>query len=322
MVVPFWVWVAVVAGLVLVIMIDLVVVDRGEPHEFTPKKATFWVCCYVGAALAFGCGLLLWTGHEWGVQFFAGYLTEYSLSVDNLVVFLVIMNAFAVPKRYQHKALLIGVSIALMLRGIFILVGAVALQEFQWLLFVFGAFLIYGAIKMARGGGDEPSDPAENAIMRVARRVIPATDRYHRADLVTRVGSRRVATPLLVVVVVLGATDLLFAFDSIPAIFGLTKHPFIVFTANAFALMGLRQLYFLLGDLLNRLVYLNVGLAVILTFIGLKLVAEGLHSLGLHRIPDVPTLLSLAVIAGVLVLTALASILRTNHDRRAAERPE
>lgn len=305
--VPIWVWLATCVGVLLLFAVDLVLTDR-RPHAVTIKEASLWVAFYVTLAAAFAVGLHVFAGGPHTGEFVAGYLTEYSLSVDNLFVFVIIMSSFAVPKIHQHKVLLVGILIALVLRGAFIAAGTAALARFDWLFYVFGAFLLYTAIKLAThsSGQDEFK---ENALLRWSRKVFPTTGEYDGARLTTRVDGKRHVTPMLVVMVAIGTTDLLFALDSIPAIFGLTKEPYIVFTANAFALMGLRQLYFLLGGLLDRLAYLSHGLAIILAFIGSKLILETLHVHGVSWAPEIPISVSLGVIVGVLIVSALVSVL-------------
>ena len=260
-------------------------------------------------------------------EFFAGYITEYSLSVDNLFVFVLIMAAFRVPAVHQHRVLLVGIVIALVMRGAFIAVGAAAIQAFSWVFYLFAAVLIVTAVNVARQGTDHDEEFSENALLRLMRRVLPVTPEFHGSRSFVRVAGRRMVTPMLVVMVAIGSTDLLFALDSIPAIFGLTQEPYLVFTANAFALMGLRQLYFLLGGLLSKLVYLSYGLAVILGFIGVKLVLEALHENNLPFINDgqpvpVPTVgivPSLCVIIGVLAITTVASLVKVRRDAAAPQ---
>lgn len=317
MTVPLWVWVATVAGLAILLTVDLFVVDH-EPHEITVRESGAWVAFYIGAAVAFGVGLWVVAGRHIAGQFFAGYVTEYSLSVDNLFVFIVLMSAFAVPRVLQHKVLLIGIVLALALRALFIAAGAAAIHRFDWVFYVFGGFLIYTAVHLARHRNDE-TEFKENALLRFARRHLPVSDDYDGARILTHVRGRRMVTPMLIVIIAIGTTDVLFALDSIPAIFGLTKHAYLVFTANAFALMGLRQLYFLLGGLLTRLVYLSLGLALILGFIGAKLVLEALHLQGFSWAPEIPISISLGVIIGVLVITAVASLLRSRRLSGRAE---
>ena len=317
---PTWLWIVTLAGFLGVIGFDFWLVAR-KPRDPSLREAAVWVGAYVALAVAFGCGVLLFGGARPGSEFFAGWITEYSLSVDNLFVFLLIMSRFAVPARYQQKVLLVGIVLALALRSVFIAGGAQLVSRFSWMFFLFGAFLLYTAWKVFRGE-DEEQEYSENALLRMVRRVVPATDDYHGAKMAVRVDGRLRITPILVVMVAIGTTDLLFAVDSIPAIFGLTTDPYLVFTANAFALMGLRQLYFLIGGLLDRLVYLNTGLAVVLAFIGVKLLLEALHKTGLESIPQVPIAVSLAVIVGTLAVTAALSLAKSRRDakRRASER--
>ncbi|MDQ3402977.1 MAG: TerC family protein [Actinomycetota bacterium] len=326
MVIPTWVWIATIGGLVALFAIDLLIVDR-KPHEVTVGEASRWVAFYIACAVAFGCAIWVFSGGQFAGEFFAGYITEYSLSVDNLFIFLIIMSAFSVPKIHQHKVLLIGIVIALIMRGIFIAIGAVAIERFSWVFYLFGIFLIYTAWKLSRTGLNEDEEYEENALTRFARRVLPVTDTYHGGSSFTKIDGKRFVTPMFIVMIAIGTADLLFAVDSIPAIFGLTKEPFLVFTANAFALMGLRQLYFLLGGLLAKLVYLSIGLAVILGFIGVKLVLEALHTNSLPFVNDgqpigvwTPSIaVSLSVIVGVLVITTVASLVKSKRDLVAAE---
>lgn len=319
MIVPFWAWIAVIGGLLVVLAFDLWIVDRGEPREFSLKQAGYWVAFYVALAVVFGVVLWIFAGPTPAGQFFAGYITEYSLSVDNLFVFYIIMTRFAVPKIHQHKVLLVGILMALVMRGIFIAVGAAALANFGWLFYVFGLFLIYTAVQLVRQHGHDEEDVPENPVLRWARRALPHTDDYVGSKVVVKVDGKRMVTPLLIVMIAIGTTDLLFALDSIPAIFGLTTDAFIVFSANAFALMGLRQLYFLLGGLLQRLVYLSYGLAFILGFIGVKLILEALHSSGVSWAPEVPIWLSLSVIGVTMVITTAASLIKARRDGRESK---
>ncbi|MBW4722214.1 TerC/Alx family metal homeostasis membrane protein [Saccharothrix obliqua] len=305
---PTWVWLAVLGGIALVIALDFWLVAR-NPREPSFRESLGWVGCYVGLAAAFGLGVVVLAGPGHGGEFFAGWITEYSLSVDNLFVFVLIMSRFSVPRENRQKVLVVGVVLALLLRAVFIAVGAEAVERFDWLFYVFGAFLVYTAWKLLRQGDEEEAEFHENAVLRVVRRVVPTSSAYDGARLTTVVGGRRVVTPMLIVMVAVGTTDLLFAVDSIPAIFGLTQEPFLVLTANAFALMGLRQLFFLVGGLLDRLVHLAKGLAVILAFIGVKLVLEALHHHGVAWAPEIPILASLGVIVGVLLVTTVASLM-------------
>jgi tellurite resistance protein TerC len=309
-------WSLTLLGIVVVILVDLWIVDRGEPKEFSFRQAGAWVAFYIALAVTFGVCLLFVAGGTYSAQFFAGYLTEYSLSVDNLFIFYVIMARFAVPRANQHKVLLVGILIALVMRGAFIIAGGAALARFEWLFYLFGVFLIWTALSLLRGGGGD-EEFKENVVLRWVQRVLPATGEYYRDRLTVRVDGRRLVTPMLIVMVAIGSTDLLFALDSIPAIFGLTKQSYLVFTANAFALMGLRQLYFLLGGLLDRLVYLTKGLAFILAFIGVKLILDAAHATGFERVPQVPIWLSLATIGAAMLVTTVASLLKARHDAAA-----
>ncbi|MCS7480273.1 TerC family protein [Umezawaea endophytica] len=324
--VPLWLWLATVFGLLGLLVVDLVLVAR-RPHEVSFGEAGRWVTFYVSLAVLFGLGIWYFSGGVYAGEFFAGYITEYSLSIDNLFIFLIIMNTFKVPKVHQGKVLLVGILIALVMRGIFIAVGAAVIAQFSWVFYLFGAFLIYTGYKLARTKHDEEEEYKENALLRFVRRVYPVADRYHDARSFIKIDGKRFVTPMFIVMLAIGTTDLLFALDSIPAIFGLTKEPFLVFTANAFALMGLRQLYFLLGGLLNKLVYLSIGLSLILAFIGVKLVLEALHTNSLPFLNggeplDVPTIgieVSLPVIIGVLVITTVASLMKSKRDEAAAK---
>jgi tellurite resistance protein TerC len=318
--VPAWIWAVTIAALLAVLAIDLFVVDH-KPHEVSVAEAARWVVFYILLAVGFGVGLALAAGGAHAKEFFAGYITEYSLSVDNLFVFVVIMGAFAVPKIHQHKVLLFGILAALVLRGVFIAAGAAVIARFEWVFYIFGAFLVLTAYRLARGNDHDGGEYRDNAVLRLARRVLPMTEDYHGARTLVKIRGKRYVTPMLVVMLAIGSTDILFALDSIPAIFGLTKEPYLVFTANVFALMGLRQLYFLIGGLLTRLVYLSKGLAVILAFIGVKLICEALAGSGVHWAPHIGIELSLSVIVGILALTTIASLLRSRYTGGAAQPP-
>lgn len=311
--VPVWMWTVTLVGVLAALTFDFWLVAR-KPRDPSLRECTVWLSVYIALALVFGLGLLLVSGPRHGGQFFAGWLTEYSLSMDNLFVFVIIMNTFAVPRVHRQRVLLIGIALALVMRGAFIAVGAEAIARFDWLFYVFGAFLIYTAWKVF-AHDDDAEEFSENAMLRLVKRALPATEHYDGARLLTRVDGRKVVTPMLIVMVAIGTTDLLFALDSIPAIFGLTTEPYLVFTANAFALMGLRQLFFLVGRLLDRLVYLSVGLAIILAFIGVKLVLDALHHDGVGWAPEVPIAVSLAAIMGTLAITTIASLIRSRRDR-------
>lgn len=320
-------WVIALAVTLAVLLVDVLVFAR-RPHEPSRRECVTALSVYVGLALLFGLWVWHFHGDQYGLEFYAGWLTEYSLSVDNLFIFIIIMASFKVPRERQQQALLIGIVLALVFRGIFIALGAVAIQRFSWIFYVFGAFLVYTAIRLVRD--TDHSDDGDNAVVRFAKTYLNTTDEWRGMKLYVKADGKRLMTPMFLVIVALGTTDLLFAVDSIPAIYGLTSEPYLVFTANVFALMGLRQLYFLLGDLLNRLIYLSQGLAVILFFIGAKLLLHALHENRLPfinggeglRVPEIPTLLSLAVILLTLLLTMVASLIKTrNSHPRAGDRP-
>ncbi|GAA3672693.1 tellurite resistance protein TerC [Lentzea atacamensis] len=323
--VPAWMWIATIVGLLVLLAVDLVIVDR-KPHEVTIGEAARWVIFYIAMAVLFGLGIWYFSGGVYAGEFFAGYITEYSLSVDNLFIFLIIMTTFKVPAIHQHKVLLIGILLALIMRGIFIAAGAALISQFSWVFYIFGAFLIYTGWKLARENHEEEEEEfKENLMLRMVRKVFPVTPDYHGSKSFIKIDGKRFVTPMFIVMVAIGSTDLLFALDSIPAIFGLTKEPFLVFTANAFALMGLRQLYFLLGGLLSKLVYLSIGLSVILGFIGVKLILEALHTNSLSflnggepfHVPTIGIEVSLSVIIGVLAITTIASLLKVRRDPEA-----
>ncbi len=293
-----------------------------NPHEPDFRQALRWTGLYVGLALAFGASMILWRGGESATAFIAGYVTEWSLSVDNLFVFLIILSRFAVPAIYRQRVLLFGVALALVLRGLFILAGAAALTRFSWVFYIFGAFLLWTAFGVAREGTENEVDYHDNRAMVLFRRVVRSTPEYHGGALTVRRAGRRLVTPLLLVMIAVGTTDVLFALDSIPAVFGLTTDPYLVFAANAFALMGLRQLFFVVHGLLSRLVFLSYGLAVILGFIGVKLVVEALHQNTLpfingghpwEAIPAISTGFSLGVIVVALAASAIASLIATRR---------
>ncbi|MGB3414932.1 MAG: TerC family protein [Microbacteriaceae bacterium] len=306
----------------LILLADLLLVAK-RPHAPSMKEASLWVALYVALALVFA--VIIWQlfGFDRGMEFTAGWLTEYSLSIDNLFVFVIIMSRFAVPKKYQQMVLMVGIILALIFRGVFILLGAQLIESFSWIFFIFGAFLLYTAWAQAFNNDDEISEHADdvkdNFLVRLMKKRVNFTKEYHGTKLVTRVAGVKHFTPMLIVFIAIGSTDVMFALDSIPAIFGITQDPFIVFTANIFALMGLRQLYFLLGGLLERLVYLHYGIAAILAFIGIKLIFHALHVNELPFInggqpvlwvPDITTTMSLAVIAGCLIIATIASLIK------------
>jgi tellurite resistance protein TerC len=320
-----WVWIVTLVALAAVLAVDLLIIGR-RPHEPSVKEATSWVSFYVLLAGAFGLGLWAIEGGTYAGEFYTGWLTEYSLSVDNLFIFMIIMARFAVPRKFQQKVLLIGIVLALVMRGAFIAAGAALIAQFSWVFYIFGIFLVYTAATLLRNGENDEEDFKENALIRWSRRALPLTPSFDsgRMTVVTETG-KRLFTPMLIVMIAIGTTDLIFALDSIPAIFGITKEPYLVFTANVFALMGLRQLYFLLGGLLERLVYLNIGLSAVLAFIGAKLFLEALHTNtlpfindghGVRWAPEIPIWLSLLVIIGTLGIATGASLYKSSRDRR------
>jgi tellurite resistance protein TerC len=313
---PLWFEIVSLSLLGAVLLADLLLVVR-HPHVPGTREAAGWVALYVGLALVFAVIMWAVTDAQYATEFVAGWLTEYSLSMDNLFVFILIMGRLKVPRTYQQQVLMVGIVVALIFRAVFILLGAKLIESFSWIFYLFGAWLIYVAADQLRDHDDAVHD---NGLIRVARKVMPVSGDYVDNRLTTVIDGRRHATPMVLVFLTIGSTDLLFALDSIPAIFGLTESAFIVFTANIFALMGLRQLYFLLGDLLRRLTYLNYGLAGVLSFIGIKLVLHALHvnelpfingGRGVGWAPEIPTWVSLAVIACCLGVATLASLLRT-----------
>ncbi|MGW7046311.1 TerC family protein [Streptomyces avermitilis] len=306
-------WVLTIVGLAALIAVDFFI--GRKPHDVSIKEAGTWTIVWIVLAGLFGLGLLVFSGGQPAGEFFAGFITEKSLSVDNLFVFVLIMAKFAVPSQYQQRVLLIGVLIALVLRAIFIAAGAAIISSFAWVFYIFGAFLIYTAWKLIQEArADEPEEEfEENRLLKAAEKRFGVADRYHGTKLWIEQNGKRVMTPMLVVVLAIGTTDVLFALDSIPAIFGLTQDPYIVFTANAFALMGLRQLYFLIGGLLRKLVHLSYGLSVILGFIGVKLVLHALHESGVH-VPEISVPASLGVICSVLVITTITSLIASRKQ--------
>ncbi|RLV49298.1 TerC family protein [Nocardioides mangrovicus] len=323
-----WVWWTTLAVTSAILLFDVVVIGR-RPHEPSMKECGIALGVYVGLAVAFGVGVWAIAGHRFGTEFFAGWLTEYSLSIDNLFVFIILLGKFAVPKEYQQTALMVGIVLALVMRGIFIAVGAAAINEFSWVFYLFGLFLLWTAFKLAKEGAEDEDedDFEENRLVKLATRHLPATEEWTTNNIVAKVGGKRVVTPMFFVILALGTTDLLFALDSIPAIYGLTKEPYLVLTANIFALMGLRQLYFLIGGLLQRLVYLSYGLAFLLAFIGVKLVLHAMHENELPFVnggehiswaPDIPIWLSLLVIVGTLAVTTVLSLVASGRRDRAA----
>ncbi|MCF2706242.1 TerC/Alx family metal homeostasis membrane protein [Arcanobacterium haemolyticum] len=308
-----WEWGALIAIVVGLISVDLVGHVR-KPHEPTMKEAARWLLFYISLAVIFGVYMIFRHSPEFSLEFFATYFTEYSLSIDNIFIFIIIIGSFRVPRAYQQKVLLYGIVIALVLRLVFILLGAALLERFSWLFFIFAAFLLWTAYSQVKEGlaPEEEANPDEyepNAVTRFAQRIFRVTDGFVGDKLVTRRESKSYVTPMFLCILAIGSADLMFALDSIPASFGLTSQPFIVFAANAFALMGLRQLFFLVDGLLDRLIYLHFGLAAILGFIGIKLVIEAFHGLGLlHAIPAIPPLVSLGIIVVIILITVVASL--------------
>ncbi|MEV0580149.1 TerC family protein [Streptomyces sp. NBC_01463] len=309
-------WALTIFGLCALIAVDFFI--GRKPHDVSTKEAGIWTIVWIALAALFGLGLLVSGESQASGEFFAGYITEKSLSVDNLFVFVLIMAKFSVPSHLQQRVLLIGVLIALVLRAIFIAAGAAVIANFSWVFYIFGAFLIYTAWKLIQEAraDEEEEEFEENRLLKNIERRFGVADRYHGTKLFIRNNGKRVLTPLMVVMLAIGTTDVLFALDSIPAIFGLTQDPYIVFTANAFALMGLRQLYFLIGGLLKKLVHLSYGLSVILGFIGIKLVLHALHESGVH-VPEISIPVSLGVICGVLVITTITSLIANKKQAEA-----
>ncbi|MEU0407786.1 TerC/Alx family metal homeostasis membrane protein [Streptomyces griseorubiginosus] len=311
------VWLLTVVALCVLVGADFFI--GRKPHDVSVKEAGIWTVVWVVLACLFGLGLLLFGGGKPTGEFFAGYITEKSLSVDNLFVFVLIMGKFAVPSQYQQRVLMVGVIMALVLRAGFIAAGAAIISAFSWVFYIFGAFLIWTAWKLVQDArkGSHEEEYEENKLLKTVEKRFGVADRYHGTKLWIEQNGKRVMTPMLVVMLAIGSTDVLFALDSIPAIYGLTQDPYIVFTANAFALMGLRQLYFLIGGLLKKLVHLSYGLSIILGFIGVKLVLHALHESGVH-VPEISIPFSLGFIVLVLTVTTLTS-LRAAKRQEAAE---
>ncbi|HKA97558.1 MAG TPA: TerC/Alx family metal homeostasis membrane protein [Streptosporangiaceae bacterium] len=319
--VPPWAWAATAAALVVLLGADLLVSARRREPERLGESA-LWTAAAIAAAVGFGALIAITGSGAAAGQFFAGWLTEYSLSLDNLLVFVLLISSSGVAGRYHGRVLMFGILLALVLRGVLIGLGGVALHRFAWVEYLFGGFLIYVAVRMAFRGGD-PTGGREGSVLPVARRILPVAPEGDGARLTTRVRGRRHATPLLILIIAIGVTDVLFAVDSIPAIFGLTSDPFLVFAANLFALLGLRHLYFLVRGLLDKLIFLSAGLAVILAFIGLKLISQAARGYGIDHIgpvpvPEVSPGVSLLVIAGLLLVTTVSSLAVSRHRARRA----
>jgi tellurite resistance protein TerC len=308
-------WAATIGLILALLALDLFVANRRE-GAVGFRSAVTWSVFYIAVAIGFGVVFGLIAGWDFGAEYFAGYVVEKSLSVDNLFVFVIIFATFAVPAEHQHKMLTAGIIAALAMRALFIAVGAALLAAFSFMFGVFGLLLIGTAIQLFRHRDEDPT-VEDNPLVRLARRTLPLTERYEGGRLVTRVDGRRMLTPLFLVLVAIGATDLLFALDSIPAIFGVTEEPYIVFAANAFALLGLRALFFLVSGLLDRLVYLSTGLSLILAFIGVKLILHFLHEDVDPGVPEISTPVSLAVIVAILAITTVASLVRVRRDPAA-----
>ncbi len=311
MTVPMWVWGVTILGVLLLVAFDFFTVSR-TPHEVSVGEAARWSIFYIALAIVFGVGVFYFVGSQSGTEFFAAYLVEKSLSVDNLFVFAIILTQFAVPSVLQQRVLLIGIVLALVFRAVFIALGAAALAAFAFTFVIFGALLIWTGIQLARHHNEDP-EPSDNFMVKAVRKRYPFTDEYHGTAMFIRQAGKRVATPMLLVIIAIGSTDLLFALDSIPATFGVTQNAYLVFTANAFALFGLRALYFLLKGLLDRLIYLSLGLAAILVFIGVKLILTWAHETW-SQVPKIPTAVSLGVIALILAVATIASLIKSRQD--------
>jgi tellurite resistance protein TerC len=307
-------WAIVVGAILALIVIDLLTISR-KPHEVMFKEAAGWSIFYIGVAIAFGVWVWQSAGSVYGTEYFAAYLVEKSLSVDNLFVFIIILAQFKVPSIYHQRVLMFGVILALVLRAIFIAVGAAALAAFSFTFVIFGAILIWTGVGLFKHWDEDPT-PEDNFLVKVIRNRIAMTDKFDGSKAFTKIDGKRIATPMFTVLIAIASTDLLFALDSIPATFGVTEEPFLVFTANAFALLGLRALYFLLKGLLDKLIYLSLGLSIILMFIGVKLIMTYLHETWV-QIPKIPTLTSLAVIGAILVISTVASLIKSKKDPTA-----
>lgn len=307
-------WLITVGAILVLVVMDFLTVSR-KPHEVSFREAALWSIFYIAVAVAFGVFIWVWQGSDLGTQYFAAYLVEKSLSVDNLFVFVIILAQFAVPSIYHQRVLLVGVVLALILRAIFIAIGAAALAAFAFTFVIFGAILIWTGIQLFRHRDADP-EPKDNFVVRTVRKWYPVTPDYHGTKLFVRLDGKRMVTPLMLVMVAIASTDLLFALDSIPATFGVTQEPYLVFTANAAALLGLRALYFLLKGLLSKLIYLSTGLALILVFIGFKLILTYAHEVN-NDIPKIPTVFSLGVIAAILIIAAVASWIKVRKDPTA-----
>jgi tellurite resistance protein TerC len=307
-------WLVLLGTVVILFAVDLTVATL-RPHAVGFREATLWSVVFVAVAVGFGFVLAALEGWVYAGQYFAGYIVEKSLSIDNLFVFVIIMTSFAVPREHQQRVLIFGIIASLCLRAAFIAIGAALLSALSFMFLIFGLVLVWTAFRLFTHRDSDP-DVANSGLVRTTRRFFPVTDDYDGGRLITHIGGKRAVTPLFIVFVAIGGTDMLFALDSIPAVFGVTNEAYIVFAANAFALLGLRALYFLVTGLLDRLVYLSAGLALILAFIGVKLILHWAHGLW-HGTPEISTALSLAVIGGVLVVTTVASLIKVRRDPSA-----
>ena len=307
-------WFVVIGGILALIVVDLLTVSR-KPHEVKFKEAAGWSIFYIAVAIGFGVWVWQSAGSVFGTEYFAAYLVEKSLSVDNLFVFIIILAQFKVPSIYHQRVLMFGVLLALVLRGIFIAVGAAALAAFSFTFVIFGVILIWTGIGLFKHWDEDPS-PEDNAMVKAIRKRIAMTEEFDGSKIFTKIDGKKLATPMFLVMIAIASTDLLFALDSIPATFGVTQEPFLVFAANAFALLGLRALYFLLKGLLDKLIYLSLGLSIILMFIGVKLIMTYLHEIW-YEVPKIPILLSLSVIGLVLVVSTVASLIKSKRDPSA-----
>jgi tellurite resistance protein TerC len=307
-------WAIVVGAILVLIIIDLLTVSK-KPHDVMFKEASIWSIFYISIAIVFGIWVWQTAGPQYGTEYFAAYLVEKSLSVDNLFVFIIILAQFKVPSIYHQRVLMFGVVLALVLRAIFIAVGAAALAAFSFTFVIFGAILIWTGVGLFKHWDEDPT-PDDNFLVKLIRRRVPMTDEFDGSKAFTKIDGKRIATPMFTVLIAIASTDLLFALDSIPATFGVTQEPFLVFAANAFALLGLRALYFLLKGLLDKLIYLSLGLSFILMFIGVKLILLFLHEIWVE-IPKIPTLTSLAVIGLILLVSTIASLIKSKNDPTA-----
>jgi tellurite resistance protein TerC len=312
---PYWLWIALVGAIVAMLVVDLLLVHR-TAHVIKIKEAAIESAVWISIGLAFGLVLLIWQGGAAGGEYYAGFLIEKSLSIDNVFVWAVIFSFFGVPREYQFRVLFWGIFGALVLRAIFIFAGVSLIERFEWILYIFGAFLLYTAWKIAHHDETEVVDYNASIAMRIVRRIVPTTNNYDGQKLFTRENAKRVATPLFAVLVLIEATDIVFAVDSVPAVLAVSREPFIVFAANAFAILGLRSLYFLLGGMQGQFRYLNVGLGIILAFVGIKMLLIG-EPFEVH----LPTYISLSVIAVVITGSVVASMQADARDRAAGITP-